>query len=262
MPVLLLFPAFACTCNCPRALGSSLPNDTQHTCMAKVITAALVYQSSNNSHRLKYYTYKFDPMVNITRVVVIFLFLCELGHNSFQQFSEVALLSSLREGLLSPLNIPVKDRAMWGLKTKPLTFKSSLLFTHLTYRSQTSSGSSPSYIRSSDSKALEKQKATKAQSICDNCCENVFNRENASTQSGCNVLKIIHTVFAGWGQSWVRPVVDWAPDVRLICLCPSAVAVCFLCLAPIQHFLLLPLLKLKHLDANRQTDNHTNIISY
>lgn len=59
--------------------------------------------------RLKYDTYKFDPEFNIARVVVIFLFLSESGHDPFQQCAEVALFSSLREGLLCPLNIPVKD---------------------------------------------------------------------------------------------------------------------------------------------------------
>lgn len=131
--------------------------------------------SSKNTKILKYYTYKFDPVVNIARVVVIFLFLCECGHDSFQQRGEVALLPSLGERLLCPLNIPSKDR-MWGLKMKPLRFKSStyeytLPFTYLTYRSQTSSGSSPSYSRSSDSKALEKQKAAKAPSSCEKCWE-------------------------------------------------------------------------------------------
>lgn len=45
---------------------------------------------------------------------MIFLFLCESGHNLFQQRGKVALLSSLREGLLCPFYIPVKHKAMRG----------------------------------------------------------------------------------------------------------------------------------------------------
>lgn len=46
---------------------------------------------------------------------------------------------------------------------KPLTYGTNTLppFTGLTDRSQTSSGSSPSYIRSSDSKPLEKEKTAR-----------------------------------------------------------------------------------------------------
>lgn len=94
-----------------------------------VISAVLACQSSKNFQRLKYYTYKFDPEVNVARVIVTFLFLRESGHGSFQQCGEVALLSSLREGLLCPLNIPVKDRTIWGLKMKPLRSKNSTYFT-------------------------------------------------------------------------------------------------------------------------------------
>lgn len=64
--------------------------------------------------KLKCYTYKFDPKINIARVIVIFLFFCESGHNLFQQLGEVTLLSTLRKGLLCPLDIPAKDRTMWG----------------------------------------------------------------------------------------------------------------------------------------------------
>jgi len=53
MPVSLLFPEPACTWICPRAPGSSLPNDTQYTCIAKVITDASVCQSSKPSQRLQ-----------------------------------------------------------------------------------------------------------------------------------------------------------------------------------------------------------------
>ena len=66
-------------------------------------------ESSKNSKRLKYYTYKFDPEFHISRVVVIFLLVCESGHNLLQQCGKVAFLSALREGLLCPLNIPVRQ---------------------------------------------------------------------------------------------------------------------------------------------------------
>lgn len=45
---------------------------------------------------------------------MIFLFFCESGNNTFQQRGKVAFLSTLREGLLCPLNIPVKDRNVSG----------------------------------------------------------------------------------------------------------------------------------------------------
>lgn len=70
---------------------------------------------------------------------------------------------------------------MWGLKVECLKFKGSICeymlpFTYLTYRSQTSSGLSPSYIRTSDSKALEKHKGTNPPLSFENCWHKVFSR--------------------------------------------------------------------------------------
>lgn len=84
MLVWLLFPAPAYICKCPRAPGSSLPNDTQYTHTVNVILATFICQNSTVSQRWKC-TYKFIPQIHITGITVIFLFLCEPGHNPFQQ---------------------------------------------------------------------------------------------------------------------------------------------------------------------------------
>lgn len=135
-----------------------------------------------------------------------------------------------------------------------------LLFTYLIYRSQTSSGSSPSYIRTSDSNALEKQKKKQIRNLHHQLLVKSVEQKLVLKSGGkCNVKKIIHTVSAGWWQSWLRPVVDWAPDVRLIWLCHAAVAECFLCLAPIPHLLPLPLWNFKQQEAYGPEDTQTQM---
>lgn len=67
------------------------------------------------------------------------------------------------------------------LRFKGSTSESMLQFTCLTYRSQTSSGSSPSYIRSSDSKALEEHKATNSPLSFEKCLQKVFSRNSQYT---------------------------------------------------------------------------------
>lgn len=133
---------------------------THNTHRGNVIFATFICHNSKISQSWEYYTYKFDPKFNITRVTVIFLFFCESGYNPFQQCRKVALLSSLREGLLCPLYIPVNRHMSGAVHNNAHT-----VFIYFTYRSQTSRRSSPSYIRNSDSKALLKTKKDKTDII-------------------------------------------------------------------------------------------------
>lgn len=112
---------------------------------------------SNVKHTYTCSTYKFDTEIHVTGVIVVFRLVFEQGHSSFQEHSQVALLSSLGERLLRPLYVPRKDEASEIQEQRDTMH---LVFICFTYRSQTLSGSSPSYSRSSDSKALGKMGKT------------------------------------------------------------------------------------------------------
>ena len=111
------------------------------------------------------------------------------------------------------------------------------------YRSQTSSGSSPLYNLSSDSKLLDKKKQTKSNpsSTCIKSCplfgHTCVHYNRRITRLGCQCLLLLPwlTVSAGWQQSWVRPAVDSVPGAAPIRPDPASVAGCFLYWAPILH---------------------------
>lgn len=104
----------------------------------------------------RYHTYKFNPDFNIAEIVVIFLNISESCHSLFQQCMKVALFATLRKCLLCPLYIPEKKEDIIDIR---LVLCNTVFFAYFPYRSQTSSGSSPSYIRTSVSKALKKNEA-------------------------------------------------------------------------------------------------------
>lgn len=55
-------------------------------------------------------TYKFEPKVNITGIVVVLFFFCKLHDRSFQKESQTALLTTLWVSLLCPFYVP-EDKA-------------------------------------------------------------------------------------------------------------------------------------------------------
>lgn len=108
-------------------------------------------------------------------------------------------------------------------------------YNYSTYRCQTSSGSSPSYSRSSDSKALVKWKAK----------ANVITVKNwicsKETLTGQLSRALVCTVSADGWQCSLPHLADRGPGSRLPCFCPVAEAGYSLCSAPNPVLLLLPL---------------------